>query len=432
VWLITVHGFYSVVLKPGENRLSVRARVGADLDRLRERYMPTLTETLETPQGDYRYRAWVSHDDFAEGVARIAGDVTYDNFKDTVMRTDHERAHVYLEVWEALRALQPTAAYAADEGLIRPSPTLTGEALDAAVATAVAESAASIAPRTNTTSFLEMLVEEAFADSLRNRLPGLQVTARRRHHVPDWEPQPRELDIAVLDAQGVLVAAAELKVDDVEWTLWDLYKMVSITTRPDVRRAYLVVAATERKWRGDRDCVALFEPAVGEQRIYSSADLFEQYAAAWLDLLGGGPARPKRVPDEIAITAIGRAHVTSFPNHELRAIAVEAVPESGWLVFHGDWPEGVAAIEHRPVAFVDCGGYPVPVHFKGRQAAPWLAEHVPKMTEMQFRLFLDELRRRGWTDSEFENRVRPLRPPPWHEPGIGAPGFEPGTSSPPD
>jgi hypothetical protein len=30
---------------------------GADLDRLRETYLPTLGATVETPGGDYRYRA---------------------------------------------------------------------------------------------------------------------------------------------------------------------------------------------------------------------------------------------------------------------------------------------------------------------------------------------------------------------------------------
>lgn len=72
MWLITVDGFYSVEQKRGEDGLSVRARVAADLDRLHGRYMPELTETLETPGGDYRYRAWISHDDLAAGLARIA------------------------------------------------------------------------------------------------------------------------------------------------------------------------------------------------------------------------------------------------------------------------------------------------------------------------------------------------------------------------
>ena len=111
MWLITTDGFYSVVQKRGEERLSVRARVGADLDRLRERYMPALSKTLETPEGDYRYRAWISRDELAEGLARVARDVTYSNFKDEVGRKDPERERAYHDVWEVLGRLQPGGPY---------------------------------------------------------------------------------------------------------------------------------------------------------------------------------------------------------------------------------------------------------------------------------------------------------------------------------
>ena len=39
---LTPDGFYSIVQKGGETDLSIRARAGADLDRLREPYLPTL------------------------------------------------------------------------------------------------------------------------------------------------------------------------------------------------------------------------------------------------------------------------------------------------------------------------------------------------------------------------------------------------------
>ena len=37
MWLFTTIGFFSVVRKPGETKLTVRARVAADLARLTER-----------------------------------------------------------------------------------------------------------------------------------------------------------------------------------------------------------------------------------------------------------------------------------------------------------------------------------------------------------------------------------------------------------
>ncbi|MBI4704877.1 MAG: hypothetical protein HY744_27550 [Deltaproteobacteria bacterium] len=44
MWLFTSFGFFSVVQKPGEEGLTVRARVRSDLERPREQYLPGLRE----------------------------------------------------------------------------------------------------------------------------------------------------------------------------------------------------------------------------------------------------------------------------------------------------------------------------------------------------------------------------------------------------
>jgi hypothetical protein len=111
MWLLIPEGFFSIVQKDGEHELCVRARVAADLDRLRETYLPSLSETVETPGGDYRYRAWVSRDDLAEGMAGIARNLNYSNFKSEVARHDAARAHVYGDVWGVLGELQPGGPY---------------------------------------------------------------------------------------------------------------------------------------------------------------------------------------------------------------------------------------------------------------------------------------------------------------------------------
>jgi hypothetical protein len=92
VWLLIPEGFFSIVQKPGEEQLCVRARVAADFDRLRASFMPSLSDTLESRGGDYRYRAWISRDDLAEGLAAIGRELSYSNFKTEVARTDPERA----------------------------------------------------------------------------------------------------------------------------------------------------------------------------------------------------------------------------------------------------------------------------------------------------------------------------------------------------
>lgn len=110
MWLLTPEGFFSIVDKGDGRGLCVRARVSSDLDRLRQTYLPALTETVETPDGDYRYRAWATHD-YVAALAAIVQDLNYDNFKNEVARRDSSRAHAYHEVWEVLGRLQPDGPY---------------------------------------------------------------------------------------------------------------------------------------------------------------------------------------------------------------------------------------------------------------------------------------------------------------------------------
>ena len=107
MWLITNSGFYSVVQKPGNPNLTIRSRVKEDLDRLRDGYLPSLGETIEGAGTDYRYRATASHEAVAEAMSRMAMDIDYSNFKDSVAEEQgHARAGVYHDVWAALMQLR--------------------------------------------------------------------------------------------------------------------------------------------------------------------------------------------------------------------------------------------------------------------------------------------------------------------------------------
>lgn len=109
MWLFTRIGFFSIVQKDGQSYLTVRSRVGADLDRLRELYMPELSETMNRTGSDYLFRATISHEDFSAGLQRMGQDIDYNNFKHTVA---HEmgpnRAHIYYKVWSILTQLERT------------------------------------------------------------------------------------------------------------------------------------------------------------------------------------------------------------------------------------------------------------------------------------------------------------------------------------
>jgi hypothetical protein len=103
MWLVLPFGFYSIVQKPNNKRLTVRARVRADLEALRARYLPQLGPTTTLPSSDYQWRATVSHSAFAKAMAAIVMDLDYSNVKDEVARVQgHARAAVYSEVWSVL------------------------------------------------------------------------------------------------------------------------------------------------------------------------------------------------------------------------------------------------------------------------------------------------------------------------------------------
>lgn len=111
MWLLTPFGFFSIVQKPWDRKdgmLTVRARVRADLEALREGFMPELGEIAEDAGADYRYRARATQEAVAEAAKRVALAIDYDNFKSEVARRQgRERADLYHRVWEALGELQP-------------------------------------------------------------------------------------------------------------------------------------------------------------------------------------------------------------------------------------------------------------------------------------------------------------------------------------
>jgi len=110
MWLITPTGFFSVVRKPSDaaaGTLTVRARVRADLDTLREQWLPTLGATRESRDTDYRFRATAPQTEVAAAMARMVEAIDYSNFKDEVARRQGSaRAHRYHDVWAALMPLQ--------------------------------------------------------------------------------------------------------------------------------------------------------------------------------------------------------------------------------------------------------------------------------------------------------------------------------------
>lgn len=109
MWLMTPHGFFSIVCKPEDKAtgtLTIRSRVQSDLESLRQ-FLPSLGPVLEGAGTDYRYRAHADREDVAQAVSQMVRELQYANFKSEVARRQgYDRAHVYGEVWNALYSLQ--------------------------------------------------------------------------------------------------------------------------------------------------------------------------------------------------------------------------------------------------------------------------------------------------------------------------------------
>lgn len=108
MWIQSKAGFYSCVADwNNKNHIVVRARVRKDINRLRVMYMPELGDTLSTPKNDYPFRAKILKKNFEKGLAKMAMDVDYGNFKSEIGRVQgREREEIYHQVWAVLFKLE--------------------------------------------------------------------------------------------------------------------------------------------------------------------------------------------------------------------------------------------------------------------------------------------------------------------------------------
>jgi hypothetical protein len=70
MWLLTNFGFFSIVKKAGEDKLTVRSRVKSDLEMLREKYISDPGEILEHVGSDYRFRSPVNKQSLTEAIKK--------------------------------------------------------------------------------------------------------------------------------------------------------------------------------------------------------------------------------------------------------------------------------------------------------------------------------------------------------------------------
>ena len=115
MWLVTPIGFFSIVQKPSDKQndtLTVRSRLRSDLVALKQQYLPSLGEILESHDTDYQFRAVAPKADVSTAMAKLISNLDYSNFKSEVAKQQgKKRASLYRQVWDVLYKLQTEPAY---------------------------------------------------------------------------------------------------------------------------------------------------------------------------------------------------------------------------------------------------------------------------------------------------------------------------------
>lgn len=222
--------------------------------------------------------------------------------------------------------------------MVNPSPDPTR--FDRLMADALPIAATLLEEHAETSSFRETYLEAALMDAITAAAPMAvaEATGRKRIHVPNWDRKLGGFDLRVRLAGPTDEALIETKVDDVEDTLWDLFKLASGLTLPGVEAGYLVVARQAQCWENG-DCAELFAEREGPKR-WDSMSMFENWGTAWAELIGprGGLARPTSVPSEIETAFLGRARAKGFDGYEIRCVAVRLALDAPPMTLNDGWP----------------------------------------------------------------------------------------------
>lgn len=108
MWLVTRHGFFSIVKhRTAEDCYLVRARVADDLHAL-ARVTGLALDILATPDADYGHRAFVDGAELAAILTTLGEEIDYPNFKSRVNREPAQRRRyaIYSAAYGELLALR--------------------------------------------------------------------------------------------------------------------------------------------------------------------------------------------------------------------------------------------------------------------------------------------------------------------------------------
>ncbi len=101
MWLMTKHGFYSIVEKR-PNEFHIRSRERRDLQNLVDRVPLHGCEVIDTQDADYAARIVTDLETVRTVMAFLADTLDYGNFKGRIDTTPDQRHKPYHEVWSVM------------------------------------------------------------------------------------------------------------------------------------------------------------------------------------------------------------------------------------------------------------------------------------------------------------------------------------------
>jgi hypothetical protein len=159
----------------------------------------------------------------------------------------------------------------------------------------------------------------------------------------DWDPAPGRVDLHPRQPGGApgSLLVAELKLDNINESLWDAFKLTWVAESLSTGPQYVAVAAHDRVWNRVNNGTALFPNRVGTREVHRSADLIAGCRQKWCSQWNRDTAKPRRVPSEIAVTAVVVGHRPAhYPALEVRVARIAAVGDVK-LDLTGGTPDGV-------------------------------------------------------------------------------------------
>ncbi len=101
MWLMTKHGFYSIVEKKPDE-FHIRSRERRDLQNLLDKVPLTGRLIIDTPDADYAARIVTDRDTVRMVMEFLANSLDYGNFKGKIDATSGQRHKPYHDVWNVM------------------------------------------------------------------------------------------------------------------------------------------------------------------------------------------------------------------------------------------------------------------------------------------------------------------------------------------